>query len=282
MYDEIEIPSVVRGASYLPIPGKLGLMNRLFGKRLRKRGAGWVTVYTGHEWLIDLRNPCHRWMIYGYYADPSFVGWCYENIPRDGVIVDSGSNIGQFLPYFSKISPDGRILAFEPSPDPLGWLRKSVARNENMPVEVIGKGLSDERSQAFIERGGVDEAQGLWGTVNDEEGEEINLTTLDEEVARRGIEHVHLWKLDVEGHEMSALRGATGLLDSKSVDVLYVEMKTEDHNNTEIIDFMERMEYDHHLFDRWGRLEKQEGPASREVDGIFLPQRRGLQGASNA
>lgn len=52
---------------------------------------------------------------------------------------------------------------------------------------------------------------------------EVNAVTLDEFAASCGIDHIALLKVDVEGHELSAFKGARGLLESESVDIIYVE-----------------------------------------------------------
>jgi hypothetical protein len=42
---------------------------------------------------------------------------------------------------------------------------------------------------------------------------EVAVTTVDEFVTRFGIQRVHLIKLDIEGNEMHALRGARKLIE---------------------------------------------------------------------
>ena len=47
--------------------------------------------------------------------------------------------------------------------------------------------------------------------------------TLDSYAADNAIERIDLLKIDVEGHEMAALRGAAGLLSEGRVDAIYFE-----------------------------------------------------------
>lgn len=51
----------------------------------------------------------------------------------------------------------------------------------------------------------------------------VQVTSLDALMARQGVEHVHLLKVDVEGHELDVLAGAGGLLSAQAVDVIYIE-----------------------------------------------------------
>jgi len=52
---------------------------------------------------------------------------------------------------------------------------------------------------------------------------EVESRTLDNLVESAGIEHVHLLKIDIEGHEAEMLRGAHHCLSSEIVDVIYIE-----------------------------------------------------------
>lgn len=52
---------------------------------------------------------------------------------------------------------------------------------------------------------------------------EVETTTLDELIQRNHIGHVNLLKIDVEGHELRVLEGATKTLAEEAVDVIYIE-----------------------------------------------------------
>lgn len=52
---------------------------------------------------------------------------------------------------------------------------------------------------------------------------EVATTTLDDLVERHGIGHINLLKVDVEGHELQVLEGASRTLADCAVDVIYIE-----------------------------------------------------------
>ncbi|PSL00394.1 FkbM family methyltransferase [Haloactinopolyspora alba] len=52
---------------------------------------------------------------------------------------------------------------------------------------------------------------------------EIETTTLDDLIQRSGIGHINLLKIDVEGHELQVLEGASKALTEEAVDILYIE-----------------------------------------------------------
>lgn len=266
-----QIPVLLRLLRRFRFPHKLGVMDWIFGSSLHKKGVSWMKTYTGHTWKLDLRNPCHRWMLYDDYAGPQFLNWVRENIPPSGVIVDSGANVGQFLPYFSEVVPDGKILAFEPSLEASQWVEDCLNRNSQMPVELIRKGLGVAKDTLYLQVPGPESSRGLWGEIHSDEGVPVSITPLSEELRHRSLKTVHLWKLDVEGHEVPALRGAEQLLKNQSVHSLYIEMTTKDDNNEKILRLMQSYGYDCYLFEESGSLKKSNQPLSRPVDGLFLP-----------
>ena len=91
----------IGAAQRLEFPKKLGICERLFGAALARRGVAWVPVRTGLRWKLDLRNPTHRWIVYGYY-DPAFLKWAERRLTPASVVVDSGANIGQTVLYLTE------------------------------------------------------------------------------------------------------------------------------------------------------------------------------------
>ena len=53
--------------------------------------------------------------------------------------------------------------------------------------------------------------------------EKVQVTTLDRVVEDRGIGHIDLLKIDVEGHELDVLRGAKETLEADRIDIVQFE-----------------------------------------------------------
>ena len=209
------LPNALKLIRRTPLGNRLGIMEILFGSSLENKGIRWVNTAADIPWKIDFGEPCHRWMIYGDYAGTNFLTWARNNVPTDGVIVDSGSNIGQFLPYFSKIVPDGLILSYEPSSYCYGWLQDCLKENPELPIQLHNFGLGEGESELFFEDQNH-AAHGLWGTIkqhsNDSNNEKVEIQSLDDQISTREFLKIDLWKLDVEGFEVQALKGAKKLL----------------------------------------------------------------------
>src|SRR5438270_433228 len=59
------LPLPVRWLQPFDFPHKLGICERLFGKRLSVLGSCWVQTAAGISWKLDLANSTHRWIVYG-------------------------------------------------------------------------------------------------------------------------------------------------------------------------------------------------------------------------
>jgi FkbM family methyltransferase len=53
---------------------------------------------------------------------------------------------------------------------------------------------------------------------------DVQTTTLDNFCLDKHIERIQILKIDIQGGELMALRGATGLLEKQTIDLLYVEV----------------------------------------------------------
>lgn len=132
-------------------------------------------------------------------------------LPAGGTFFDVGSHVGYFALVASRcVGPEGRVVALEP--DPSSFLR--------LCDHVEGNGLTNViplQAAAWDEAGSVDFASssaldgGVRGsvTVQGAGGIEVESITLDE---LADVEAPDAVKLDVEGGETIALRGAKKLL----------------------------------------------------------------------
>ena len=264
----IELPLPLRALRRFAFPHKLGICERLFGQSIAPNGVCWVPTAAGIPWKLDLANPTHRWIVYGDYEGPGFLSWARAQLPPDGIVVDSGANIGQMALYLAQYVPRGRLFAVEPSAAAADWIEECVAANPGLPVEVLRVALGEAEGEARLKSQGSAEIHGAWNQVSQSEGEPVRIASLDDVLAHKGIARVDLWKLDVEGYEMPALRGARDLLRRRAVGALLVELAF--GNGPEIIAHLEGLGYRYGIFDARGRLHRPtEFPA--HTNALFLP-----------
>jgi FkbM family methyltransferase len=220
----LRLPLGLRFLQGVEFRKKLGLCERVFGRALSRRGVRWVRTAPGPVWKLDLAAPTHRWIVYGCYEGPSLWRWLRARPASIRTIVDSGANIGQTVLYLSAYLPGARIFAYEPGQSAREWLQEGIAVNGFDGVFVEPVGLGAKAGKAFLEDLGGAESHGSWNQVHPSNGNSITLASLDGEIERLGIDTVDLWKLDVEGYELEALRGAAGALAARRIRAIYMEL----------------------------------------------------------
>lgn len=133
----------------------------------------------------------------------------------EGVVVDGGANIGNHSLFFSLIL-DRKVLAFEPVKDNYEILKRNIERNKtDHQVLAFPIGLSSSPGvlKMVVDRSNMGGSR----VVTPDVVEPKNLPNMiGVEVGRIddlvGAERVALLKLDLEGHEVPALQGATRVL----------------------------------------------------------------------
>lgn len=107
---------------------------------------------------------------------------------------------------------------------------------------------------------------------------EVNAMTLDDFARECGIDHIALLKVDVEGHELSVLKGARHLLSSQAIDILYVEagMDPQSSQQTYYRTIEDELRgYDYRLFRIYEQKNEwlDDSPALRRINMAFMSRR---------
>ena len=132
-----------------------------------------------------------------------------------GLAIDMGANIGNHSLYLSNLFD--KVLCFEPHPDTFSLLE--INTRDIKGVTCINFGLAEvERSQTFYELGGNMGASSLTPLQDYRSSVEIKLKTFDSFAEE--IEKVTLIKIDVEGHELEALKGSKNCIKRDSPVIL--------------------------------------------------------------
>lgn len=272
IYKEIQhvcpLPLPLTWLQPFDFPHKLGICERLFGSLIAPQTTCWVQTGAGIPWKLDLANPTHRWIVYGKYEGAPFLKWAQKFLPADGIVVDSGANIGQMLLYLAQWVPQGKILAFEPGTEAANWLEECLTTHPTLPVEILRCGLGSSSAQLRLHNIGANYGHGAWNQVSETEGENIQIVSLADELAARSLKTVDLWKLDVEGYEIPALQGAEALLKKQRIRAIYVELAGK--NGERIRDYLAAFGYHCHFFGRNNQLYIP-SQFPNHTNGLFLP-----------
>jgi FkbM family methyltransferase len=138
------------------------------------------------------------------------------------VAVDIGANIGNHAVYLSTFVAD-HLIAFEPNPDVLPYLRQNLAANGcKCTVYAVALGSHEGKGAMAMPEGKSDNIGSAKVDVAQTEGS-IEIKTLDSIIGtwRTDEENkppsslpIGLIKIDVEGMEAEVLRGATSTIKS--------------------------------------------------------------------
>jgi FkbM family methyltransferase len=225
---EYRLPIQLRVLRKLPLPRKLGLLERLFGKDLAPNGICWVSTANGVKWKLDLSDSTQRWIVYGDYEGPVQMNWIRNWLSKGGNVIDSGANIGQMCLYMAPL-PNVRVFCFEPLPEAYEWTKKCLSCYPDWNVSLNQFGLSDQRTMITVQVwGSRTTARMDWYVGRNYKKVDIKVISLDEFASNSKIDTIRLWKLDVEGHESAALRGAKQLLERKQIEAILVEISSDD------------------------------------------------------
>jgi len=153
-------------------------------------------------------------------------------VAEDAVVLDCGAHAGQFAKLFAAMAPNGHIYAVEPGSYAFSILRRAIAFNRLGNVSVERLGLSDKSGELQLSMpvktsGSYGFGLSHFGRVTDPRRhltETAPVSTVDDFVARHGIDRLDLIKADIEGWEMRLLSGAGQTLD-RLRPALYLELE---------------------------------------------------------
>jgi FkbM family methyltransferase len=136
--------------------------------------------------------------------------------PTD-IAVDVGANKGSYLWALSRAVPQGRVVAFEPQPSLVEYLREAVASNglKNVCIEPFGVSSQPGRMVLAIPGNKIGSPGASFEPHIREQSDagivEVAVITLDEYFANEQ-QRIGAIKIDVEGHELAVLRGAREII----------------------------------------------------------------------
>jgi FkbM family methyltransferase len=126
------------------------------------------------------------------------------------VVLDGGANIGVFTRYALNHGAR-RVVAIEPAPDNLECLRRNVGGDSR--VAIYPKGVWDKEEVLTLNESNATSAMDSFVATEDTHpGPRLALTTIDRLVDELKLPRVDFIKLDIEGAESRALRGAARTL----------------------------------------------------------------------
>lgn len=207
-----------------------------------------------------------RWARY-FPADyePAKQLFLRQQCRSSSTVLDLGAHIGLYTVLMSRyVGPAGRVVAFEPTPATLRHLQRTIRLNHLSNVEIRAQAVSGSTGVAFLNDTGdpVSNANSLTPIDRAQAQLGVRTTTLDDLVLPDPVSCV---KMDIEGAEVDALRGATALLErdrpAMTIEIHPVQLGLADHQAVEVWDLLDTIGY--LLMDGDRRLSRSEVDARR-------------------
>jgi FkbM family methyltransferase len=173
-----------------------------------------MTLEGGETIKVYVNTPFSSgWYTRARAASPE-LGWIRNALRPGHVVADVGANNGFTGVLFARsVGPSGKVVGFEPSPANLEAARENIRLNAAANFELVAAAVGAQAGKVSFDPGFGNGVVAAAGTV------EVPLLTLDEHF---GTTRVDLIKVDIEGYELEALRGARQLLTRRPA--LAIEM----------------------------------------------------------
>lgn len=171
---------------------------------------GRVVEEARFKWFVDDNYPASKEPIRQH--ESSVLLLCGLISDKKKIFVDVGACTGKYTIPMSKRYK--KVIAIEPNPENLKFLRKNIELNKCKNIEIIEKAVSDTKGTTKLALKG---AQSHIDAFNDANAIEVEMDLLDSIV-----EHADVIKIDVEGAELGVVKGAMRLID-ESKPILIVE-----------------------------------------------------------
>ena len=145
---------------------------------------------------------------------------------KSGIFVDIGANVGNHSIFVSKMIGGPGVIAFEPGIKQHSIFCVNIALNKlGDHIKLHRFGLSDKSDVLAMNHGGAVNL-GRARVTDGLAGEIVSLEVGDEVL---GGESISFIKIDVEGHELSVLRGLGAIIRTNHPKILIeVEQKNEE------------------------------------------------------
>tara|TARA_B100001248_G_C27374270_1_gene453332 strand:- start:402 stop:1082 length:681 start_codon:yes stop_codon:yes gene_type:complete len=200
-------------------------------------------------------NPFHKILeFHSRFIERNEISKVFQGLGLNSnlLIFDVGAHKGQTSSHFCKLFPQSFIHAFEPSPYLFTEINKNLSKIKNIRCHNIALGEAD--GEAFLTRPDSD----LCGQVvntQEKNSSSISVRRLDGFCIVENISAIDLLKIDVEGNELSVLKGASGMIEKNAIRAIFLEcdFNKEDKQHSyffDIFDFLSQENFCFHgLFD---------------------------------
>ncbi|AFY39779.1 methyltransferase FkbM family [[Leptolyngbya] sp. PCC 7376] len=201
---------------------------------------------------------------------------------REPTIFDVGAHVGQTAKQYRRFFPKSKIYSFEPFPDSFEKLQAKYQKDQRVFPQNVAVSETSGRLSLNVNSDAAtnsvlpiaDEGKVCWGDrLKSKDNLEVKSVSIDDFCAENLIHHIDILKLDLQGHELAALKGAKTMLQKQAVDLVYLELLVSKsyENQPQLHEYLTLFaEYDYKFLDFYSPIRK--GVQLIQCDLIFVSQ----------
>lgn len=208
----------------------------------RLRGARWIVGSLNHgAWLGSYELKKRE---------------LFEKTVRPGFVVfDIGAHVGYYTLLASRlVGAEGTVIAFEPLPRNLRYLKQHLEMNKASNVRLIEAAVTRSTGTARFEQ----RPSHAMGGLSMQGDLTVATVSIDELCAKAGIPRPDVIKMDIEGGEADALLGMRAVLEQSKPTIFLATHGPEVHQRC--LEFLGSLGY---------ALTPVNGPSLEESDEVF-------------
>ncbi len=209
--------------------------------KIHRRWVAWLSQNQGELAKQGLYEELHSLAVRGmnFGGGASFqdsgelyvISYVKERYPEGTqlVIFDVGSNTGGYSVKLSEVfMPPCVIHAFEPSKRTFELFKKTTQGIPNLIANNLGASDTNSTKPLFVSEANSGLASvyqrdlRFVGLEMKEEGV-VSFIVLDDYCSKNDIQKIHFLKMDIEGHELNALKGVANLIKNDAIDFIQFE-----------------------------------------------------------
>ena len=148
-------------------------------------------------------------------------------------IFDIGAHRGDTVAYYRSIFPDSTIYCFEPFPESFEVLKLRFQNDRKIIPSALAIADKTDRREFFVNHfeatNSLLKRPSIGRRYYHKAGTlkaitEVATISIDEFVNRHPLKNTAILKLDIQGGELAALKGASGMLRGQHAALIYIEV----------------------------------------------------------
>jgi len=209
-----------------------------------------ITVNTKRGYSLYINDPSKcavsKELLHRKEWNKSGMDFLKNSVKKGDIFIDGGAHIGTFSLYAALLGCT--VISFEPDKDNFSLLSQNIKLNNFNNATLINNGISDSEGEFKQLRN--EENYGDHRILTNIKLETnssmptVPITTIDNTLLSLSIDHINFLKLDIQGCEVKALKGARNIISNSTGAKFYIEYWPEGlsfQGNT-FLDFYEELE----------------------------------------